>query len=297
MPSPQVAEIVSQLQQVPLVQQMRKKPFPIQEGRAGFDSFQEWFPVAPEIKVEKVSANGVPCEWITAPGVDTTRAVEWFHGGCYMFGSVNSHREMAGRMSRATGAGVLLVDYRRAPEHACPAAVEDAIQAYEWLLARGIAPSRITAGGDSAGSGITLSMMTLLRDRGRPLPACGVLFSAWVDLDCTGKPSPLPDPVLSQTALRYLACYYLDERPARDPIASPLYADLRGLPPICIHVGSAEFLLDDSHRLVEKLRADGVAHRLRVWDGLFHVFQLYPPLPEAAESLQDMASFMRESER
>jgi epsilon-lactone hydrolase len=297
MPSPQVAEIVAQLREVPLVNQMRLKPFPIAEGRAGFDGFQDWFPVASDVKVEKVGANGVPCEWIVAPGADETRAIEWFHGGCYMFGSVNSHREMAGRMSRATGAGVLLVDYRRAPEHPCPAAVEDALAAYEWLRSRGIAASRITVGGDSAGSGITLAMMTLLRDRAQPLPACGVLFSAWVDLDCTGKPASLPDPLLDQAALRYLGCYYLGDRNPRDPIASPLYANLAGLPPILIQVGSAEFLLDDSHRLVEKLSAAGVQHKLHVWDGLFHVFQLYPPLPEAAEALREMAAFMTANER
>lgn len=297
MPSVNVEEVVAQLRDVPLVKQMRMKPFPIQEGRAAFDGFQDWFPVANDVKVEKVSANGVPCEWITAPGADTKRAIEWFHGGCYVFGSVNSHREMAGRMSRATGAAVLLVDYRRAPENPCPAAVEDALKAYDWLRARGIPASRISVGGDSAGSGISLAMMTLLKQRGQPLPACGVLFSAWVDLDCTGKPSPLPDPILRQADLRYLACYYLGDSEARDPVASPLYADLKGLPPVLIQVGSAEFLLDDSLRLVEKLLAFGVKHRLHVWDGLFHVFQLYPSLPEAGEALREMSAFMHDNER
>ena len=165
---------------------------------------------------------------------------------------------------------------------------------FNWLVEKkGIPASRIVIAGESAGGNLTLAAMIKLRDTKQELPAAGVLFSPWVDLECTGKDPDIPDEILRRPDLRYLACYYLGDLPPRDPLASPLYADLRGLPSLYIHVGSAEVLLDDSYRLVEVARKAGVDVRFDVWDGLFHAFLLYP-LPESAEAFQRMTKFMDE---
>ena len=297
MPNEQVASLVDQLSNHLVVQQLRLQPFPLAEARESFDGFAEWLPCPADVKVESVSAGGVAAEWIVAPGAGEARAVLFLHGGCFVIGSVNSHRELCARISAATGCAVLLVDYRRAPEHPFPAALEDALTAYQWLMDRGIASARIVLAGDSAGGNLTVSTMVALRDRNQPLPAAGVCFSPWFDLECTGKHPECPDLILRREDLRYLGRFYLGKTDGRSPLASPLYADVRGLPPIYIQVGTAEVLLDDSHRFVERARKVGVDVKLDSWDGLFHVFQLYPMLPEATDALERMARFVTSNAR
>lgn len=294
MPSQQAIDTVAQIREHIVVQQLRMKPMPVQGARESFDSFAQWIPCPADVKVEKVDANGAKAEWIVAPGAATDRALLYLHGGCFVIGSAESHRETCARISAATDGAVLLVDYRRTPEDPCPAAIEDAVSGFNWLVEKkGIPASRIVIAGESAGGNLTLTAMIVLRDRKQKLPAAGVLFSPWVDLECTGKDPEIPDEILRRPDLRYLACYYLGDLPPRDPMASPLYADLRGLPPLYIHVGSAEVLLDDSHRLVDVARKAGVEVKFDVWDGLFHAFLLYP-LPESADAFQRMAKFIRE---
>lgn len=294
MPSEEFSDFIQQFRVHPAIQHFRMKPFPIQASRDVFDAFPEFLPCPSDVNVETVDDDGVSAEWIIAPSATDDHAVLYLHGGCYITGSANSHREFCARISAATGGAVLLLNYRRAPEHPCPAAVEDTVAAFGWLRKRGIPASRIIIAGESAGGALTLSAMTVLRDAQEELPAGGVILSPWVDLECTGKDPEIPDQIFSRADLRYLACYYLGSASPRDPLASPLYANLRGLPPIYIQVGSAEVLLDDSIRLLEKAQKDDVDVKLDVWEGLCHAFQMFPQLPEASDALERMARFVNE---
>lgn len=294
MPSEEFLEFIQDFRVNPAIEHFRMKPFPIQASREAFDAFPEFLPCPSDVKVETVDEQNVSAEWILAPGAADDRAILYLHGGCYITGSANSHREFCARISAATGGAVLLLNYRRAPEYPCPAAVEDTVAAFHWLRKRGISASRIIIAGESAGGALTLSAMTMLRDARQELPAGGIILSPWVDLDCTGKDPEIPDQIFTRADLRYLACYYLGSASPQDPLASPLFADLRGLPPIYIQVGSAEVLLDDSHRLFEKAQKDGVDIKLDVWEGLCHAFQMFPFLPEASEAVERMAGFIDE---
>ncbi len=225
--------------------------------------------------VTPVDLDGVPGEWVGDSA--TGQAVLYLHGGGYNAGSCRTHHELAVRLLRAAGVPVLLVDYRLAPEHPCPAAVADAAAAYRWLLRHGVPPRRVVVGGDSAGGGLAVATLVQLRDDGVELPAAAVLLSPWVDLALSAptlRSHADLDRVVSEDGLRRAAGYYLDGRDPTDPLASPLYADLSRLPPLLIHVGSDEALLDDATRLAEKARAAGVEVRLDVWQGMGHVFQL-----------------------
>jgi acetyl esterase/lipase len=293
MPSEQLAPLVEQLRHHPLLEQIRTAPIPMTEARQGFDDFEHMYPLPDDVTVETVSANGVPAQWISTPGVTTDSAVLFFHGGGFVIGSAASHRELCSRIARASGAPVLVIDYRRAPEHRYPAALEDAICAYRWLLDQRISPSRIVVMGDSAGGGLTVSTLVSLRESKLPLPAAGAGLSAWVDLECTGAEPKVPDQLITRHGLREMGRNYLGETSARTPMASPLYADLHGLPPLYLQAGTAEVLLDDTHRLARHAERAGVDVTVDTWDQLFHVFQLYPVLPEADEAVDKLGAFAR----
>src|SRR5579885_2123644 len=214
-----------------------------------------------DIKAQAVSANGVPAEWITAPGADAGRNLLYLHGGGYTIGSIKTHRCLAGWISRAARARVLIIDYRLAPEHPFPAAVDDSLAAYRCMLDSGLTAARITIAGDSAGGGLAVATLLAIRDARLPLPAAGVCLSPWVDLEGTGesmKTKAEVDPMVASGNLGDMAAAYLGGKDPKTPLASPLYADLRGLPPLLIQVGTAEVLLDDSRRLAERARAAGV---------------------------------------
>lgn len=293
MPSEQLAPLVAALREHPLIHQIRTKPIPIEDARKNFDDFDQMYPLAEDVVVEAVSANGVTAEWVTAPGASAERAVLFFHGGGFVIGSLKSHRELCGRISRASGARVLVLHYRRAPEHPYPAALDDSITAYRWLLDQGIAARHLVLAGDSAGGGLTISTLVSLRDQGVALPAAGIGLSAWVDLECSGMEPEREDPLITRHGLREMGRNYLGDTDPRTPMASPLYADLHGLPPLYLQVGSAEVLLDDSRRLAERAKKDGVDVTVDVWDELFHVFQLYPVLPETDEAVDKIGAFVR----
>lgn len=251
-----------------------------------------------EAEVEPVSAGGVPAAWIVAPGADRRRAVIYLHGGGYRVGSIVSHRGLMARISAASGAAVLGVEYRLAPEHLFPAPLADALASYERALSLVEDPGGLALAGDSAGGGLALSLLVALRDAGRPLPSAAFLISPWTDLAATGESYVTradSDPIHQRPMILAAARGYLgpDADPL-DPRASPLYAELAGLPPLLIQVGDRETGLDDSTRLAERARAAGVPVELEVCDGMIHVFQLFAEeLPEARRAIAQAGAFLR----
>ena len=244
------------------------------------------------------SAGGPRGEWIEPDGGSMpARTLLYFHGGGYFFCSPETHRPIAVTLGVTAGARVFSCDYRLAPEHRYPAAIEDAVAAYRALLAEGIPAGRIVIGGDSAGGGLALATLLSLRQAGDPLPAGAVLFSPWTDLAGTGETlvtNDRTDVMFHGEKIRDGAVHYLGETPATDPLASPLYADLTGLPPLFVQASGAEVLLADSTRLVDKARAAGVAVEFEIWPKLPHVWQIFAPfLPEARAALGKAANFIQ----
>jgi acetyl esterase/lipase len=267
------------------------------QARARFAKLAEFLGGAPDAKCEKVDAGGVPGEWVLAPGCDAQRAVLYLHGGGYAIGSIDTHRRLAYDISAASGARVLVIDYRLAPEHPFPAAVEDATTAWRWLLQQGLAASRMAIAGDSAGGGLTLAALVNLRDQKLGLPACAVMISPWVDLEGIGNSitaRAAQDPMVQKDGLLWMAGMYLNGKGAKTPLAAPLHADLKGLPPILVQVGTAETLLDDATRIAEKLHAAGGDVRLAVWPNMLHVFPLFAPiLSEGRDGCLEIGAFIR----
>ncbi len=291
MASPQLQQVIDAMKAM-----AGKVGASVPEMRAAMDEMAS--PPEPDVRWEPLSANGVAAEWVTAPGADATRAVLYLHGGGYLMGSLNTHRDLMGRISRAANARVLGLDYRLAPEHPFPAAVEDGVAGYRFLLNQGLAPARLAIAGDSAGGGLTLATLVAARDAGLPLPAAAVCLSPWVDLEGTGESMKTRlhvDPIASPQGTSLLAQAYLGNRSLRTPLASPLYADLKGLPPLLIQVGDHEVLLDDSTRIAERARAAGVKVKLEVWPEMVHVWQLFAGiLPEGQQAVDGIGSFLRE---
>jgi acetyl esterase/lipase len=252
-----------------------------------------------DVVCRPVDADGVPCEWIVSSEAasDPVSGMIYLHGGAYALGSIDVFRPFLARLARATGTRVLAVDYRLAPEHPYPAALEDAVTAYRWALdAAGAAPSQVLVAGDSAGGGLALAALLALRDTGAPLPAGAVCLSPWLDLALTGasvRGNARVDPILSYEALDGYACLYAGAHDRTSPLISPLYADLRDLPPLLIQVGTEEILLDDAVRCADRARAAGVAVTLDVVDGMFHVFQMVGALPETQAALREIAAFQK----
>ncbi len=247
-----------------------------------------------DIHCQIVNVNGIPGEWIEAPGADRG-TILYLHGGAYTLGSINTHRELVARLSRSTGLRALAIDYRLAPENPYPAAVEDASKAYHWLLTQGIDPAQMIIAGDSAGGGLTLATLVTLRDAGESLPAGAVCISPWTDLACTGdckQDKAQLDKILNPDGLTRSAKSYAGGHDLRSPLISPLYANLKGLPPLLIQVGTDEILLDDATRIAEKAKIAGVDVTLEIWDEMFHVFQMVPFLPETKKAMGQIADFV-----
>ncbi|MBV8488915.1 MAG: alpha/beta hydrolase [Candidatus Eremiobacteraeota bacterium] len=241
-----------------------------------------------------VDENGIRGEWVLGDAAAST-VVLYNHGGGYVALSPPPYRSLTGALALKCGARVFALDYRLAPEHPYPAAVDDAIAAYDWLLAQGIAPQNVVVGGDSAGGGLTLSLLLALRRRGRPLPACAFLFSPWVDLTGTSdsvRTNAESDDVLVHDGSDRFARMYAGDRALDDPDVSGLFADLSGLPPLLVQASTIEMLRDDAVRLVERAGAAGVDARLHLYDGLPHVWQLFANLPESREALAQIAQFV-----
>ena len=271
--------------------------YDVKLSRERFEKTAIFLGGAPDAKCEKVDAGGVPAEWVMAPGCDTGRAILFLHGGGYAIGSLNTHRRLAYDISATSAAKVLLIDYRLAPEHPFPAAIDDAASAWRWLLQQGFAANRLAIAGDSAGGGLTIATLVNLRDKKLGLPACAVAISPWVDLEGVGgsmTSRAAQDPMVQKDGLLWMAKMYLGGKDAKTPLAAPLHADLKDLPPILVQVGTAETLLDDATRIAEKLHAAGVDVRLAVWPNMLHVFPLFAPiLSEGRDGCIEIGNFIR----
>ncbi len=282
-----------------LVQNMKNAPPPssIQEARDGLNALARQTPLPAGTQVEPITAGGVPCDWVSAPDTATDKIILCLHGGGYTMGSSQSVHRIASLLSTASGCRALVIDYRLAPEHPFPAAIEDVTAAYRWLLDQGILPHHIVIVGVSSGGGLTLATLVTLRDAGVALPASAVLLSPWTDLAGTGESMTTraeADPMVTPDMNRYHAALYSGEMDLRHPLISPLYADLSGLPPLLIHVGSDEIMLDDSIRVAERAKAVGVEVTLDVWEGMWHVWHAFAAqLPEGQQALDQVGQIIR----
>ncbi len=270
----------------------------VAEMRAGLEAMAEMAPLPADVELTDADAGGVRAVWVRVPESQPQRALLYLHGGGYVMGSIRTHQDLAQRLARAARARVLLIDYRLAPEHPHPAAVEDATRAYRWLVTQGVPPGSIAVAGDSAGGGLTVATLVALRDAGEPLPAAAVCLSPWVDLEGLGESMVTKadvDPMVQREPLLRMAAMYLGGKDPRTPLAAPLYADLRGLPPMLIQVGTAETLLDDAVRLAERARAAGVEVTLEPWEDMIHVWQAFAAmLPEGQQAIERIGAFIRQ---
>src|SRR5688572_16029952 len=269
----------------------------LEQRRAQYERAERVFPTPADVAVERVDAPERPAEWLRPPGVGGDAAVLYLHGGGYVIGSPRSHRHLAAAVARAAGTPALLLDYRLAPEHPFPAALDDAVAAYEWILARGIAPARIVVAGDSAGGGLTMATLLALRERGLPRPGGGVCVSPWVDLTLGGASyttRAASDPIVTREGIEGMAQAYVGTGDRKAPLISPLFADLRSLPPLLIQVGTDEVLLDDARALAGRARAAGVDVTLEEWPAMIHVWHWFlPMLEEAEQAVAGIGTFVR----
>jgi len=271
---------------------------PIEVVRQRFKRMELLVPRPPlGTKTRNFSLNGLPARTITVRKARPGTEVLFLHGGAYSVGSFRNYGHFTWRLGKAARARVLALDYRMAPEHPYPAALNDALAAYCWLLDQGARPDRILLAGDSAGGGLTLALLLKLRDEGVPLPAGAVALSPWTDLATTGASLHTKadtDPMLVASEIPHHAAMYLGGADPRDPYASPLYGDPRGLPPTLIQAGGDEVLLDDGVRMAEKMQAAGCDVELQVWPRMPHVFQLLATvMPEAQAAVAEIARFAR----
>lgn len=254
-------------------------------------------PLADGTAAEEVDADGVHAILCTRDGGEDDPWLVYFHGGGYRICSARAYRAHGSQLAAACHARVLLVDYRLAPEHPFPAGIEDVVAAYRGLLAEGLDPSRIVIAGDSAGGGLTMATLISLRDAGVPLPAAGVCLSPWVDLTLTSASiteRAALDPWIGKAGLALMVQCYLGDGDPQRPLASPILADLHGLPPLLILVGTAEVLHDDAATLAARAQAAGVAVTFEAWEEMIHVWPMFPNLPEAHEAVAKVGRFVRE---
>jgi acetyl esterase/lipase len=294
MPSPELAALIQLIRSQPLLPESPAAG----QLRANFEQATAALPVDPDVHREAALADAVAAEWFTLEGAARDAAILYLHGGGYVVGSIRSHAGLTAQLARAANVRLLSLDYRLAPEHPHPAAVEDAVAAYRWLQGQGIAPKRIVIAGDSAGGGLTVATLLALRDAGDPLPAAAVCLSPWLDMELTGESidaRAADDPIVQRDALARYAAWYLGGADPRTPLASPLHARLDGLPPLLIQVGTAETLLDDAIRFARRAQAAGIAVTLEPWEEMIHVWQFFAfTLPEGRQAIARIAEFIRQ---
>lgn len=282
------------------------KPAGLADDELDLDAFRSFlsasrFPVSDSTEITTVSAGGVPAEWIMESGVKPEKRIAFFHGGGFVAGKLASRHPLASWISKATGCSILLVDYRLAPEHPFPAAIEDTLSSYRWMCNNGPdgeKPAKKTfIGGDSAGGCLTLATLLGLKDANENLPDAAFTISAVSDQALTGRSivnRAGVDILFKPSHLKECSKLYLAGQDPLDPLASPLYGDLSGLPPIFMQVGDAELLLDDSVRFAEKAEKAGVKVKLEVWPEMFHNWQMFGPIfPEAQQAIDRIGEFIR----
>ena len=253
--------------------------------------------LAAAVGVEPVNAGGVRAEWTTTPNDERDAALLYLHGGGFVIGSLDSHRHLVAEAGRACGIAGLALDYRLAPEHPFPAAVDDALAGYRFLLGRGIAPHRIALAGDSAGGGLVVSAMLAIRAAGLPQPGCGWCISPWLDMEAVGgtmTSRAAADPTVQRAGILDMAKMYLNGADPRSPLAAPIHADLAGLAPLLIQVGACETLLDDALRLAGVAGAADVRVDLQIWPEMIHVWHLFhPELKAGRKAIEAGSAFVR----
>ena len=283
-----------------IIEALRSREAPpditFEQRRAGMEATQAVLRIPDDVVCEPADADGVAVEFVRTPGVDDDRVLFYLHGGGYAIGSLDTHRYLLQKLSRSTGATVLGVDYRLAPESPFPAALDDSMTAWKWLLDRGIDPQRCAIGGDSAGGGLTLATLLRIRDEGGSLPATAVCLSPWTDLESAiaATETKNGDPMVTNSALRQMADAYIGDGDASNPLISPILAHLAGLPPLLIQVGTNEHLLEDSTGFAERARAAGVDVTLEEWEDMIHVFQFFPSLKESGQAIDRIGEFVRQ---
>jgi epsilon-lactone hydrolase len=275
----------------------RPRPTDYRQRRLDLDARGRDYGIPADVTVEPVTANGVRAEWTVTPGASGDAAILYLHGGGYVIGSLDSHRHLVAEAGRAAGCWALALDYRLAPEEPFPAAVDDALSGYRYLLARGIAPGRIAIAGDSAGGGQVVAAMVAIRDAGLPQPGCGWCISPWVDMEAIGETMTsraAADPTVQKAGILEMAGLYLNGADPRSPLAAPLYADLAGLAPLLIQVGAAETLLDDAIRLARVAGVADIYTELQIWPEMIHVWHLFhPELKAGLRAIEAGGAFVR----
>ena len=265
----------------------------VEQQRASQEKACSLLRLPDDVEIKELAEMPIPAQWLYPEGTDENRIILYFHGGAYVAGSLKASRAIASRLAHASGVGVLSFEYRLAPEHPYPAALEDALYAYRLLLDAEIAPSEIAFAGESAGGGLALACALRARDTGLPLPACLALMSPWTDLTMSGESVALEeeDPLLCADDLKRCADMYAAGM-LEEQYISPLFAQLSGLPPIMIQCGSREILLSDSVRMAKRLQEAGNSCELSVWDEMWHVFQAYG-LTQSKQAVDQLCAFIR----
>jgi len=265
--------------------------------RERMDKLSEFFPVPDDTSVEAGSVGGVKGEWVRAKNARKDAALLYLHGGGYVVGSPKSHRHLIAALSDAAGIGVFAPDYRMAPEHPFPAAVDDGVAAYKGLINSGLPATKLAIAGDSAGGGLTMATLLAARDKGLPMPACAVPISPWADLSQGGeayRTRAKRDPMITKDGLDQMAAAYLGGKSAKTPLASPVFADLKGLPPLLIQVGSEEALHSDAVTLAANADAAGVDVSFESWGGMMHVWHaFFPILSEGRDAIARIGSYIK----
>ena len=277
---------------------VRLRATEIAQMRIDADERSKAFVLSGDVTVQSVSANGVKAEWTSTPDADASSVILYLHGGGYVICSLQSHRHLIAEIGRAAGVRTLGLDYRLAPEHPFPAPVEDTLAAYRFLLdSSGIKSNRIALAGDSAGGGLVVAAMLAIREAGLPMPGCGWCISPWVDMQALGASfvdRAQTDPTVQKATIEMMAQWYLGGADPRHPHASPIYADLRGLPPLLIQVGAVETLLDDSIALARRAGVADVPVELQIWPEMIHIWHIYfPMLAAGRRAIASGGSFVR----
>jgi len=266
----------------------------VEAQRAGMEAGVGAFELPGDVAGTDVVVGGVKCRWVEVPESRADRIVVYFHGGGYALGSLETHMELMARIARVCRSRVLGVDYRLAPEHPFPAALDDALAVYR-ALADDASDAHLAIAGDSAGGGLTAATLLAIKAAGLPNPSGAVMFSPWTDLGCDRESYVTRaelDPMLDPEVARSIAVHYVGDHEPRHPLISPLFGELTGLPPLLIQAGDHEVLLSDSVDFAARAQAAGVSVELEIWEEAFHVFQNQPTVPEAAEALASMAAFL-----
>jgi acetyl esterase/lipase len=267
---------------------------PLPLARILIERGMAWVRLPTDVVRETVSANGVPCEWVIPHESSPDQVLLYFHGGGFVFGLTPLHLHMGAHLAKLMSIRILMVDYRLAPDHPFPAALDDCVTAYRWLLEQGLSPHNIVLAGDSAGGNLTLTVMMKVRESGSVLPAAAACLSPVTDLSKhKNTRQDFKDPLLPSKAVKLYSRSYVGQNDAHDPLISPVYGNLRGLPPLLVHVGEDEILLEDAKRITSLAISADVDVRLEIYSRMWHVWQLFLSLPQAVQSLGDIAQFFK----